>query len=254
MHDAISSTKKYSRKDVYPRSHELMRAERMMKELLAKNLIALFFLLPAAQGVQTHATPDRDETRQAQVEENARIHDIAKAVKDIAENSHALEELLLGIEDAQKVQWYMLTADKLPSQPVAVIDLMAAADVDPDCMCPRQFPESESRSVIDAWMRRSIAALNSFRMHDPRKENVRKECLGNIMKARDRMISAPGSTLSDPAEPFRRIRASCKALNGQRDEQTLSRKVIRNLQWKTPVTVSRHRPPDAGGRVYGRPL
>ncbi len=185
--------------DVHPRSHELMRAERMMKELLAKNLIALFFLLPAAQGVQTHAAPDRDETRQARMEGNARIHE---AVKDIAKNSHALEALLLELEDAQKGQWYMLTADKLPSQPMAVIELMAAADVDPDCMCPRQFPESESRSVIDAWINRSIVALNSFRMHDPRKENIRKECLGNIMKARDRVISGPGSTPPGPAEPF----------------------------------------------------
>ena len=170
-----------------------------MKELLAKNLIALFFLLPAAQETQTHAAPGRDEAR---VERSARIHDIANAVKDISENIRTLKNLLLELEDAQKGEWHMLTADKLPSQPVAVIELMAAANVDPDCMCPRQFPESESRSVIKAWMNRSIVALNSFRMHDLRKENVRKECLGNIMKARDRMISASGSTAPVPSEPF----------------------------------------------------
>ena len=173
-----------------------------MKELLAKNLIALFFLLPATQGVQTHAAPDRNEKLQARVEGNARIHGIANAVKDISKNIQTLTKILLELEDAQKGRWYMLTADKLPSQPVAVIELMAATDVDPDCMCPRQFPESESRSVIDAWMNRAVAALNSFEMHDPRKENVRKKCLGNIMKARNRMISAPASTPPGPAEPF----------------------------------------------------
>jgi len=234
-----------------------------MKELLAKNLIALFFLVPAAENAKSNS--DRTEPQRLRVERTEQVHEMENALADISENIGPLKTIFRKLDNDEKGHWYMRTADKLTSQPEAVIRLMAAADIDPDCMCPRQFSEGEQPPAIDAWMDRAIAALRSFSMNDPFMENVRARCLGNIVKVRHGRAGA-ARVGEHEATPFgggvshaaaKGLGMALPATGPQANDastDSLARENEMNLQWKTPVTVSRHRPPDAPGGFSPRPL
>ena len=86
--------------------------------------------------------------------------------------------------------WEILIADKIPTQPVAVIQLLAHMNnAMPDViyvqkMCPRDFIEDTASydQMVD-WMERAATALEVFTMIDPREEAMRRACLEEIQKA-----------------------------------------------------------------------
>jgi len=237
----------------------------MLRDIFLKKLVMILFLLPPGQDTSIRPSTDKHVPNLKRVEHMAHRHEIEKAVENISENIPALKKILTELDDSEAALWRMHTADKIPSQAVAVIELMAATGIDPDGMCPRRFFAGERRFVITDWMNKAAFALDAFTMKKPRKEKIRKECLENIQRARHSLARDAGRkgpvAVTAPQEDtmYERCRrlqgsyaASPQGPDAARSRTAPEKKGI--LQWKTPVTVSRHRPPDVGGRVYGRPL
>lgn len=156
----------------------------MLRNLFLKKLVMILLLLPPGQNTKTRPMPNGGEPVPKRLEHIAQRHEIEMAVENISENIPVLKKILAELDDAETALWRIHTADKIPSQAVAVIELMAATNIDPDCMCPRRFFEGERRFVIEAWMNKAVSALESFTMKEPRKERIRRECLERITRAR----------------------------------------------------------------------
>ncbi len=115
---------------------------------------------------------------------------IEKAAEDIARNMLFLIAVHAETDAATAEAWEIDIADKIPTQPVAVIQLMAHMHNElPDIiyaqkMCPRVFIEDTASydQMID-WMERAAAALEAFTMIDPQEEAMRRACLEEIQKA-----------------------------------------------------------------------
>lgn len=104
-----------------------------------------------------------------------------KALEDIAANIPALVLLRKDFGESAHLEWAIPVAEKLPSQPVAVIRLMTIADNSIDQICPRMVIEDTiSFSEFQNWMERSVASLESFTMNDADAETTRRVCLQKI--------------------------------------------------------------------------
>lgn len=109
-----------------------------------------------------------------------------KALEDVAAN---IPFLLLIRDDfgVSFLDWVIPIAEKLPSQPVAVIQLLTNIENQYpeqryiEHICPRTVIEDAiPYSQYKNWMERSILALESFTMKDGKAEKVRKRCLRQI--------------------------------------------------------------------------
>ncbi|MCL1986211.1 MAG: hypothetical protein FWG59_07175 [Betaproteobacteria bacterium] len=111
-----------------------------------------------------------------------------KALEDVAAN---IPFLLLIRKDFGEsfLEWVIPIAEKLPSQPVAVIQLMTnIANWNDgqyiDKMCPMAVIEdSITFEQYKNWLERSVTALESFTMHKTEAEKTRRVCLGKIKSA-----------------------------------------------------------------------
>lgn len=106
---------------------------------------------------------------------------LEKAAGNVAENSSVLG--LLYKENADHSAWYTIIADALPSQPVAVIKLLAFTQAPVAAVCPRPSYNASQGHLLKPWMRRTVAALDSFTMKEPAEEAVRRACLDAVTKA-----------------------------------------------------------------------
>jgi len=107
-----------------------------------------------------------------------------KAVEDIAANIPLLVVLRKDFGESAHLEWAIPIAEKLPSQPVAVVQLMTLVDNSIDQICPRiviedTIPFSEYKN----WMERSATSLESFTMNDEKAETTRRVCLQKIKDA-----------------------------------------------------------------------
>jgi hypothetical protein len=114
----------------------------------------------------------------------------AKALEDIAANIPLLLVLKKDFGESALFWWAAPIAEKLPSQPVAVIQLMVniadwnTAEQYINHMCPMWVVENGIDFVqYENWLERSIAALESFTMTDARAEQMRNRCLRQIRDA-----------------------------------------------------------------------
>ncbi|MDR1241417.1 MAG: hypothetical protein LBM00_01325 [Deltaproteobacteria bacterium] len=108
-----------------------------------------------------------------------------KALEDIAANIPLL--LLLRKDFGESfLDWVIPIAGKLPSQPVAVVQLMTNIEdwnngQYIDNMCPMTVIEDAIPfDQYKNWLERSVAALESFTMTDAGAENIRSRCLRQI--------------------------------------------------------------------------
>lgn len=109
---------------------------------------------------------------------------IENAVGNIAGNSVFLAELRLKTDAGSSEYWEESVADQLPSQPVAVIQLMTRTGIPVERMCPREVIEDAlSVEQYTIWKQQAVAALDSFIMKDLAEEAVRKACLREIQKS-----------------------------------------------------------------------
>jgi hypothetical protein len=140
---------------------------------LAIALFVVCFISPA------HADDDKFEEEKNRMKVFEFIFDGAS--KDIADNISLFVALTKRIDAASGLAWRIALGDKIPSQPVAVIEVLSRVDEDllPQ-VCPRIFMEgSEDYAMVD-WMNRAIQSLGSFTMQDSRKDAIRAECLERI--------------------------------------------------------------------------
>ena len=106
-----------------------------------------------------------------------------KAVEDIDGNF----PLIVAMSESFGESWYMTwgwwLADRLPSQPVAVIKVFAATRAKDNLamVCPR-FPSDDPAYAGSEfhYLSRTAEALSSFTLANPAEEAVRKECLANV--------------------------------------------------------------------------
>ena len=146
---------------------------------LAAPLLILTCVHPVfPQNATIHAAPQ--DWQAIRDKEKQQDFVIEKAVENISENISLLCHVLHELDEGSVAGWYVHTADKLPSQPVAVIELMAASHVEVQDMCPRQFYEGTEHHVMEAWMRKAMRALSTFTMTDSRKDTIRRRCLEKI--------------------------------------------------------------------------
>ena len=107
-----------------------------------------------------------------------------KAVEDIAANIPLLVIIRKDFGESAHLEWAIPIAGKLPSQPVAVVQLMTLADTSIDHICPRAVIEGTlSFSEFKTWLERSAASLESFTMSDAKAETTRRACLQKIRNA-----------------------------------------------------------------------
>ncbi len=104
-----------------------------------------------------------------------------KALEDIAANIPLLILIRKDFGESALLEWAIPIAEKLPSQPVAVVQLMTLADNSIDQICPRMVIEDTiSFPEFKSWMERSAASLESFAMKDANAETTRRTCLQKI--------------------------------------------------------------------------
>jgi hypothetical protein len=111
------------------------------------------------------------------------------AARDISDNIPVWLKLKQSADGASGEDWWTVLGDKIPSQPIGVIDVLSLIPDDKipliyeiQAICPRPFVEGTPDYVMEPWMNRAIATLSSFTMNDPKKEKIRRECLENIKK------------------------------------------------------------------------
>ena len=147
--------------------------------ILAAPMLMLICVRPVLpQGGPSHADPP--DWQAIHDKEKQQDFVIEKAVENISDNITLLCRVLHELDEGSVAGWHVRTADRLPSQPVAVIELMAASHVDVQDMCPRQFYEGTQHHVMEAWMRKAKKALSAFTMTDSRKDAIRRRCLEKI--------------------------------------------------------------------------
>jgi hypothetical protein len=147
--------------------------------MLAASLLMLICVLPVfPRDVTDHAAPH--DWQAVRDKEKQQDYVIEKAAEDISDNITLLCSVLQELDEGSVAGWYVHTADKLPSQPVAVIELMAASHVEVQDMCPRQFYEGTEHHVMEAWMKKAMKALSAFAMTDIHKDTIRRRCLEEI--------------------------------------------------------------------------
>jgi len=111
------------------------------------------------------------------------------AAKDISDNIPLWVKLKQTFDAGSAEAWTMVLGDKIPSQPIGVIDVLSLIPHDRvpltdeiQAICPRPFLEGTQNYEMEDWMNRAIATLSSFTMNDPKKEKIRQECLENIKR------------------------------------------------------------------------
>jgi hypothetical protein len=147
--------------------------------MLAASLLMLICVHPVfPQDVTAHAAPH--DWQAVRDKEKQQDYVIEKAAENISDNITLLCRVLQELDEGSVAGWYVHTADKLTSQPVAVIELMAASHAEVQDMCPRQFYEGTEHHVMEAWMRKAVKALSAFTMKNNRKDTIRRQCLEKI--------------------------------------------------------------------------
>ena len=107
-----------------------------------------------------------------------------QAAGNLQENRKLYLKLLEKVDGATGTGWRVFLGRELVSQPVAVIEILAAAPgVNIESVCPPLFFEDTPDYVIDEWTVNAVESLSAFRMTDPAKESVRQECLRSIVQA-----------------------------------------------------------------------
>ncbi|MDR0477948.1 MAG: hypothetical protein LBH14_08470 [Desulfobulbaceae bacterium] len=112
------------------------------------------------------------------------------AARDISDNISVWLKLKQTADGGSGEMWTIVLGDKIPSQPIAVIDVLSLIPHDKIPLtdeirdvCPRPFMEGAQEYEMEDWMNRAIATLSSFTMNDPKKEKIRQECLANIKQS-----------------------------------------------------------------------
>lgn len=150
--------------------------------ILAAPLLMIICAAPLfSQGMTNHVSSQ--DWQAIRDREKQQDFVIAKATENISENITLLCRVLQELNEGDVAGWYVQTADKLPSQPVAVIELMAASRAEVQDMCPRQFYEGTEHHVMEAWMQKAMKALSAFTMMDSGKDAIRRRCLEEIENA-----------------------------------------------------------------------
>lgn len=106
-----------------------------------------------------------------------------KASQDISSNISIWVKLKNELQGENALGWELILGDKIPSQPIAVIEIISLTKTDIASICPRHFMEGSEYYEIERWMNRAIDTLNSFTMTDSSKDDIRKQCLLKIQIA-----------------------------------------------------------------------
>lgn len=108
---------------------------------------------------------------------------LEKAIENIFGNLDLLASMRGDFGESALLAWATPIADKIPSQPAAVIRLMARTGYPVKNMCPRMYIEDQATfDEMVQWMEQAVAALDSFAMKDPKEEALREACLREIRK------------------------------------------------------------------------
>ena len=145
----------------------------------------LLLLYGKSQGI-THL-----EDVQLRFNWNKKALALDKAVEDIAAHIPFLLLLRKEFGEIFHLEWAIPIAEKLPSQPAAVIRLMAISNetfrhIDlTEIMCPWMVIEDTPIyfSQYKDWMERAVATLEAITMNDALEEKTRMACLQNIKDA-----------------------------------------------------------------------
>jgi len=106
------------------------------------------------------------------------------AAQDMSDNIPLWVRLRHTLDAGSAEDWQIVLGDKIPSQPIAVIDVLSLTPhEDIQYVCPRPFVEGTQTYEMEDWMNRAITTLSSFTMNDPKKEKIRQECLQNIKQS-----------------------------------------------------------------------
>lgn len=135
--------------------------------------------------------------REKVINREKRFHFIFEgAAGDIANNIPLWLELEREADGCFYTGWTIALGDKIPSQPVAVIEVLSflAEDTVPK-VCPRAFFEGSEIYEMEDWMKRAITSLDAFTMKDAKKEKIRQRCRELIQTSLDNKDSWWGAGL-----------------------------------------------------------
>lgn len=105
------------------------------------------------------------------------------AAKDLQKHRDFYAKIRARTDAATGIAWSAVLGEALPSQPIAVIDIIAMTGNDMGMICPKFFPEGTEEYEIDEWYARSIETLQAFTLVDPKKDAIRKECLSTLLQS-----------------------------------------------------------------------
>lgn len=145
-----------------------------------KKVLAFGFIIMLALSSESSAV-DRDKAANKILRMD---YIMEKAAEDISANVSLWVELRDEVDAATGEGWIYSLSVKIPSQPLGVIEVLARTGYPADNLCMPRFIEPEDY-VVEEWSRRSIAALESFVMHDEKREGIRRDCLESIKDSAD---------------------------------------------------------------------
>jgi len=142
----------------------------------------IYLLILAFISLFSNTSYAKDITPQ-DVENNIQINSfiLSGASRDISANIPLWVHLRNTLDGASALGWAIALGDKIPSQPIAVIEVLSLTHRgDIERVCPRPFMEDSEIYEMEQWMERAISSLSSFTMNSCQKESIRKECLAKI--------------------------------------------------------------------------
>lgn len=146
--------------------------------MFAKFLLAILVCVNFSTIAVAQDTSDSEKAWNAE-----KRHDfiLDGAAKDISANISLWVDLQRESDAAFATGWAVALGDKIPSQPIAVIEVLSFMEEHIiDRVCPRQFFEGSEHYEMEGWMKRAITSLDSFTMKDSKKENIRIQCLEKV--------------------------------------------------------------------------
>lgn len=148
--------------------------------------LSLFLFLSLPTSFSATSTESAPDWKKSATELKKKEFIMEQAAQDILGNIDVWLNIINEIDGAATTAWAVILGDKLPSQPVGVITVLAGLPQDSslvDFACPRPFIEgTASDEEIALYYKRSLQTLESFIMVAPEKEHIRKVCLANIKK------------------------------------------------------------------------
>jgi hypothetical protein len=104
---------------------------------------------------------------------------IEKSCEDIRSNMDVMLNIYKEIDAGIATAWRVSVAKKIPSQPVATVQLLSKAGVKAGRYCLDPFFEADT-ITLKTWFENSIGALETFTMKDAKEEAFRCQCLEEI--------------------------------------------------------------------------